>query len=154
MVKFLDWSQGRNIRRLMRSDGPLIWVQYSDRSQSSEFAYVRSRQAFWGALAYGPNGAHGRSWYKTSREDAEASALKDCARLGKCHVISFGGDTCAALSSHQDKVNPVDKIADSTNSYAARVFARRRCQAEARGAPCRIVAMACADGRHQLLRSR
>ena len=152
MVKFMGWSQGRNIRRWISRDARGLSAEFPGRTSSSEFVYARTREVKWGALAYGANGIHGRSWHKASKEEAEAGALKDCARLGRCEVTSVNSEGCAALAAHKEGTVAVETIGVDPNSLGARVIARRRCEAQSSGAPCRIVALVCADGRHQTLR--
>lgn len=42
---------------------------------------------YYGAIAYAPNGAWGKSWSHRTRAQAEASALQQCG-IGSCKVLS------------------------------------------------------------------
>ena len=56
----------------------------------------------WGALAFTADGSWATAWTKPSKAEAEGNVAVACAKFGRgeCKVISFNGETCAALASY------------------------------------------------------
>lgn len=109
-------------------------------------------QTFWGAIAYNDRGATGMVWRRTTREQAEADAMRICAKNATvpCRVIAGAGGACMAATlgrrsrgSRQAGFSAV-RVGLNQARNAAMVACFRRGFIN-----CRIRNFMCADGSHK-----
>lgn len=119
-----------------------------DRSTSS------SSEIYWGAIAFTADGSYSSSWKMPSQPEAEARALKQCARFGRggCEVVSFSGQECAALATfigaYRRRRWNLSFTAGGMTYPAAQGAALNRCNSDERTqGHCQLRTAACADGR-------
>jgi hypothetical protein len=105
----------------------------------------------FGAIAFTPDGSFTSTWKRASKTEAEDKVRAECTGLarGKCEVLSFGPDVCAALASGQ--INKQRKVTYSgggmTRAEAEKV-ALLRCNADHRAhGSCETRTVLCGDGR-------
>lgn len=105
----------------------------------------------YGAIAFTPDGSYTSTWKRASKTEAEDKVRAECTGLahGKCEVLSFGPDVCAALASAQiSKQRKVTYSGGGMTRAAAEKVALLRCNADrrARGS-CEMRTVLCGDGR-------
>ena len=105
----------------------------------------------YGAIAFTPDGSYTSTWKRASKTEAEDKVRAECTGLahGKCEVLSFGPDVCAALASGQiSKQRKVTYSGGGMTRAAAEKVALLRCNADrrARGS-CEMRTVLCGDGR-------
>lgn len=121
---------------------------HPDRSTSS------SSEVYWGAIAFTADGSYSSSWKMPSQPEAEARALKQCARFGRggCEVVSFSGQECAALATfigaYRRRRWNLSFTAGGMTYPTAQGAALNRCNSDERTqGHCQLRTAACADGR-------
>lgn len=121
---------------------------HPDRSTSS------SSEVYWGAIAFTADGSYSSAWKMPSQPEAEARALKQCARFGRggCEVVSFSGQECAALATfigaYRRRRWNLSFTAGGMTYPAAQGAALNRCNSDERTqGHCQLRTAACADGR-------
>jgi len=105
----------------------------------------------FGAIAFTPDGSFNSTWKRASKTEAEEKVRADCTAIGrgKCEVVSFGPQVCAALASGQlGKQRMVTYAGGGLNRTDAGKTALKRCNGDrrARGS-CRLRTTVCGDGR-------
>jgi len=105
----------------------------------------------FGAIAFTPDGSYTSTWKRATKVEAENKVRAECSGLGrgKCEVLSFGADVCAALASGQiSKQRKVTYSGGGMTRAAAEKAALNRCNADrrARGS-CEMRTTLCGDGR-------
>jgi len=105
----------------------------------------------FGAIAFTADGSFASAWKQASKSEAEAKVGADCARFerGKCEVVSFRAELCAAIASFQIDV---DRKVTYAGGGLARADAQRsaleRCNRDERAhKSCKLRTVVCADGR-------
>jgi Domain of unknown function (DUF4189) len=108
----------------------------------------------WGALAFTADGSWATAWKKPSKSDAEANVAVACAKFGrgKCEVVSFNGEYCAALAtyigSHSRRRYKLSFSAGGTSVPQAQKAAMDRCNDDRRTrGKCQLRTTVCGDGR-------
>lgn len=121
---------------------------HPERSTSS------SSEVTWGAIAFTADGSYASAWKMSSQPEAEAKALKQCARFGRggCEVVSFSGQECAALATfigaYRRRRWNLSFTAGGMTYPAAQGAALNRCNSDERTqGHCQLRTAACADGR-------
>jgi hypothetical protein len=109
---------------------------------------------YWGAIAFTADGSYSSVWKVPSQPEAEASALKQCARFGRggCEVVSFSGQECVALATfignYRRRRWNLSFTAGGTTYPDAQKAAINRCNSDERSqGQCQPRTAACADGR-------
>jgi peptidoglycan hydrolase-like protein with peptidoglycan-binding domain len=110
----------------------------------------------WGAIAYATRGASGAVWGRSSREEAERDALRECRKRGgsKCSALTAAEKACGALGFYSARVGSTQHwgaygvvrptLAQATDS------ALQECRANARRPEaCGVRMTFCADGSHK-----
>lgn len=105
----------------------------------------------YGAIAFTPDGSYTSTWKRATKVEAEDKVRAECTGLarGKCEVLSFGANVCAALASGQvSKQRKVTYSGGGMTRAAAEKAALYRCNADrrARGS-CEMRTALCGDGR-------
>ncbi len=105
----------------------------------------------YGAIAFTADGSFSAVWKRASKGEAEAKVLADCGKFkrGRCQVVSFRQEVCAAIASFRTaKALHVTYAGGGVTRADARRSALERCNGDARaGRACQIRAVVCGDGR-------
>ena len=104
-----------------------------------------------GAIAFTPDGSFTSTWKRATKTEAEDKVRAECTGLarGKCEVLSFGPDVCAALASGQiSKQRKITYSGGGMTRAAAEKVALFRCNADRRAhGSCEMRTVLCGDGR-------
>lgn len=105
----------------------------------------------FGAIAFTADGSFSSAWKRPSKAEVEAKVLAECAKLarGKCEVVSFREELCAAIASSQiSKEHKITYAGGGLTRTDAQRSALDRCNGDrrARGS-CRLRTVVCGDGR-------
>jgi hypothetical protein len=105
----------------------------------------------YGAIAFTADGSFSAVWKRTSKSEAEAQVLTDCAKLkrGECQVVGFRRELCAAIASFQTaKDLKVTYAGGGVTKADAKRAALERCNGDDRARhTCQIRTVVCGDGR-------
>jgi len=105
----------------------------------------------FGAIAFTADGSFSAVWKRASKGEAEAKVLADCEKLkrGKCQVVGFRQEVCAAIASFRTgKDLRVTYAGGGVTKADAKRSALDRCNGDARaGKSCHIRTVVCGDGR-------
>ncbi len=113
--------------------------------------------AIWGSIAYTANGTIGRAWNRTSRKDAEESAMAECRRLGgrdaECSTQSAGDAACVAVATYNATIGETvyfgARVSLKPQLQEAVAAALEQCErAERSNGTCASKTSLCADGSH------
>jgi Domain of unknown function (DUF4189) len=107
--------------------------------------------AEFGALAFTPDGTFSSVWKYASKAEAETKVRADCAKLrrGRCEVVSFQADVCAAIASfHHPKAGALTYAGGGMGRAEAEQKALKRCNRDRRSKrACKVRTVVCGDGR-------
>jgi hypothetical protein len=107
--------------------------------------------AHFGALAFTADGSFSAVWKRGSKAEAEGQVLADCAKFhrGKCQVVSFREELCAAIASfHTTNDVKVTYAGGGVTRADAQRSALDRCNGDERArSTCQIRTVVCGDGR-------
>jgi hypothetical protein len=107
--------------------------------------------AQFGALAFAPDGSFASVWKYPSRAEAEAKVRGDCVKLrrGRCEVVSFQADVCAAIASfHHPKAGTLTYSGGGMGRAEAEQKSLERCNRDRRSnSTCELRTVVCGDGR-------
>jgi hypothetical protein len=113
-----------------------------------------SKSDVWGALAFTADGSWATAWSKPSKADAEANVAVACAKFGRgrCEVVSFNGEYCAALATyigaHSRRRYKLSFSGGGTSVPGAQSAAMDRCNSDSRTrGRCQLRTTVCGDGR-------
>jgi hypothetical protein len=108
----------------------------------------------WGALAFTADGSWATAWSKPSKAEAESNVAIACAKFGRgrCEVVSFSGDYCAALATyigaHSRRRYKLSFSAGGRTVPEAQHAAMERCNSDTRTrGRCQLRTTVCGDGR-------
>ncbi|WP_291571702.1 DUF4189 domain-containing protein [Bradyrhizobium sp.] len=108
----------------------------------------------WGALAFTADGSWSSDWKMASQAEAEADVAKRCSAMGhgRCEVINFSGQQCAALATFIGNYSrrrwELSYTAGGNTYPEAQNAAMARCNADERTrGNCQFRTAVCADGR-------
>jgi hypothetical protein len=112
---------------------------------------IPSDPAQFGAIAFTADGSFSSAWKYASKSKVEARALAVCIRLGrgKCEVVSFREELCAALASGKNAAGRwITMTGGGLTPADAKRSAIERCNKDARTrGPCELRTVVCGDGR-------
>jgi len=121
------------------------------RAAQSTAPWVAARPAEFGALAFTADGSFSSVWKHPSKAGAEAKVLADCAKFGrgKCEVVSFQAEVCAAIASFETaKAQAATYSGGGLTRATAQKLALERCNHDRRAqGACKVRAVVCGDGR-------
>jgi hypothetical protein len=113
-----------------------------------------SQGVFWGALAFTADGSYSSAWKRSSRAEAEAFVLRQCAAYGRggCEVSFVSGQECVGLATFVGNYRRrrwlLSFTAGGMTFPQAQAAALERCNADERTrGNCQFRTAACADGR-------
>jgi hypothetical protein len=105
----------------------------------------------FGAIAFTADGSFSSAWKRASKSDVEARVLANCIKLGrgKCEVVSFREELCAALASGQNgSGRRITLTGGGLTPADAKRSAIERCNKDRRTrGPCELRTVVCGDGR-------
>ena len=105
----------------------------------------------FGAIAFTADGSFSSSWKRSSKSEVEARVLANCIKLsrGKCEVVSFREELCAALASGQNAAGRrITLTGGGLTPADAKRSAIERCNKDRRTrGPCELRTVVCGDGR-------
>jgi hypothetical protein len=104
----------------------------------------------YGAIAFTPDGSFTSTWKRASKTEAEQRVRGTCTDFarGKCEVVSFGAQLCAAIASGQlSEQHMVTYAGAGLNRADAEKTALKRCNGDRRAGSCRLRTTVCGDGR-------
>jgi hypothetical protein len=150
--------RGLFIAVLMLLAAGTAWAQSLDseapRRASPAEAAPSEKSKVWGALAFTADGSWATAWAKPSKSDAEANVAVACAKFGRgrCEVVSFTGEYCAALAtyigSHSRRRYKLSFSGGGLSVHEAQKEAMDRCNGDSRTrGRCQLRTTVCGDGR-------
>jgi hypothetical protein len=108
----------------------------------------------WGALGFTADGSWATAWLKPSKAEAEANVAVACAKFGRgrCEIVSFGGEYCAALAtyigSHSHRRYKLSFSGGGHSVPEAQKAAMDYCNKDSRTrGRCQLRTTVCGDGR-------
>jgi hypothetical protein len=105
----------------------------------------------FGAIAFTADGSFASAWKLPSEAEAEAKVAADCATFqrGKCEVVSFRAELCAAIASFAiGKERKVTYAGGGLTPTDAQRRALERCNGDSRArGSCVLRTVVCGDGR-------
>jgi uncharacterized protein DUF4189 len=122
-------------------------------SPTESTALPSDKSNLWGALAFTADGSWATAWSKPSKSDAEANVAVACAKFGRgrCEIVSFNGDYCAALAtyigSHSRRRYKLSFSGGGQSVHEAQKAAMDYCNADRRTRNCQLRTTVCGDGR-------
>jgi hypothetical protein len=107
--------------------------------------------AQFGAIAFTADGSFASAWKYASKSKVEARTLSNCSKFGrgKCEVVSFREELCAALVSGKNAAGRwITMTGGGLTPPDARRSAIERCNKDSRTrGPCELRTVICGDGR-------
>jgi hypothetical protein len=109
-----------------------------------------SAQELWGAIGFTSDGSYSTAWKQPSKAEAEAKVAVACAKFGRgrCEIISFPGNICAALASYSNRRYRGAYTAGGSTTPEAQQAAVARCNQNKNARKgCQLRITVCGDGR-------
>lgn len=112
-----------------------------------------SGSQYWGAIAFTADGSYSTAWKASSKAEAEARVLRECARFGRgpCEAVSGPGNLCIGLVAFRGGRYRLAWTAGGTTHPEAQRAAMNRCEEDRRTQRyrnrCTLRISICGDGR-------
>jgi hypothetical protein len=105
----------------------------------------------FGAIAFTADGSFASAWKLPSKAEAEAKVGADCEtfKRGRCEIVSFRAELCAAIASFRiGKERKVTYAGGGLTPADAQKSALERCNGDSRARrSCELRTVVCGDGR-------